>query len=135
MFAVLPDGPAVQDGGGSSALCALHQTQRRQAGAAFLRGEGDGAAALHGDPGDGEHPPPGLLPPHPLGRVRQQVQMASGRATANYVLSTGVAFSLPSHEIHPSSTCPVSRASSPDGISMSVLLVKMWDLCDAVVFR
>lgn len=64
--AVLPDGPAVEDGGGSAPLCALHQTQRRQTGAALLQGEGDGAAALHGDPGDSEHPPARLLPPHPV---------------------------------------------------------------------
>lgn len=83
MSAVLPDGPAVQDGGGSPALCALHQTQRRPTGAVFLPGEGDGAAALHGDPGDGQHPPPGLLPPHPLSRVCQQVPTASREATPN----------------------------------------------------
>lgn len=80
---VLPDGPAVEDGGGPAALCALHQTQRRQTGAAFLRGEGDGAAALHGDPGDGEHPPPGLLPPYHLPGVCEQVQTSSRQVTPN----------------------------------------------------
>lgn len=69
--AVLSDGPAVQDGGGSAALRPLHQTQRRQAGSVLLQGEGDGAAALHGHPGDGEHPQTRLLPPHPVRRVRQ----------------------------------------------------------------
>lgn len=63
---VLPDGPAVQDGGGSAAFCPLHQAQRRQAGTELLQGEGDGAAALHGHPRDGEHPASGLLAPHPV---------------------------------------------------------------------
>lgn len=31
---------------------------------ALLQGEGDGAAALHRDLGDREHPPARLLPPH-----------------------------------------------------------------------
>lgn len=64
--AVLPDGSAVKDGGWPATLCTLHQTQRRQGSAALLQGEGDGAATLHGDPGDGEHPPTRLLPPHPV---------------------------------------------------------------------
>lgn len=66
LSSVLPDGPAVQDGGGSAALCPLHQAQRRQEGAELLQGEGDGAAALHRHPGDGEHPATGLLAPHPV---------------------------------------------------------------------
>ena len=33
------------------------------------KGEGDGAAALCWGPGDSEHPPPGILPPHPVWKV------------------------------------------------------------------
>lgn len=66
LSSVLSDGLAVQDGGGSATLCPLHQAQRRQAGLELLQGEGDGAAALHRHPGDGEHPATGLLAPHPV---------------------------------------------------------------------
>lgn len=48
----------------------------------LLQREGDGAAALHGDPGDGEHPPTRLLPPHPIRRVCQQVRDTSTQAAA-----------------------------------------------------
>ncbi|XP_056868855.1 myosin-IIIa isoform X7 [Takifugu flavidus] len=70
---VLAHGPAVQDGRRAAALRPLHQTQQRPPGQQVRPGEGSGPAALHRRPGDGQDQEAGLLPPHPLRQLHQEV--------------------------------------------------------------
>jgi len=94
---VLSDGPAVQDGGGPASLRPLHQTKQRPPSQQVRPGEGPGPAAVHRRAGDRQDQTAGLLPPHPVRQLHQEV---SRRHRVVCVCVCGRRISAPADEPH-----------------------------------
>lgn len=73
LLLVLSDGPAFQDGGRAAALRPLHQTKQRPPSQQVRPGEGPCSAAVHWSPGDGQDQAAGVLSPHPVRQLHEEV--------------------------------------------------------------